>query len=94
MNNGSTVLSLISVRTSLPNQEGQVLSPQPVIVDTIPQFGTAHVNESLFIYSNASQTFPVNLSISLYNGSNLEQLAPSIAVLSSGIINMLSHELA
>ena len=88
MNSGSTTLSLISLRTSLPSQQGQVLSPQPVIVGSIPPFGSASVNESLFVYSNASQTFPINLSISLYNGTSLELLAPSIAVLSSGIINM------
>jgi hypothetical protein len=87
-NTGVTPLTSVSVKASLPNQDGQVLSVQPVTISAIAPSGSAHINENVFVYSNASQTFPVNLSISLYNGTRLEQLAPSIAVLSSGIINM------
>lgn len=87
-NLGSNYLSDISLKTSLPNNDGQVLTDQPVSLGSISPHGSKSVTENLFIDGNASETFPMNFSISLYNGSSFEQLAPSIAVLASGIINM------
>jgi hypothetical protein len=87
-NTGATQLNDVSFSAKLPTQDGEVLSTQPILVGSIPAFGSTTVRESLFVNSNASETFPVNLSISLYNGTSFEQLAPSIAALSSGIINM------
>jgi hypothetical protein len=46
------------------------------------------VRENLFVDGNASETFPMNFTINMYNGTSFEQLSPSIAVLASGIINM------
>ncbi len=87
-NTGSTQLNYVSFRAALPPQDGEVLSVQPILVGSIAPFSGTTVRESLFVNSNASETFPLNLSISLYNGTSFEQLSPSIAALSSGIINM------
>jgi hypothetical protein len=46
------------------------------------------VNQSVFIYNNATQSFPVNISISLYNDGSLEQIPYNPIVLSTGIINI------
>jgi hypothetical protein len=86
-NKGNTTLGDISFKTSMSSQQGQVLTQQPVSIGSIPPFGTAKVNESLFINST-SQTFPINVSASLYNGSKLVQILDSVTVLSSGIINL------
>ncbi|MDE1865867.1 MAG: hypothetical protein KGH94_04495 [Candidatus Micrarchaeota archaeon] len=86
-NNGTTSLNDVSLKMSLSPTDGQVLTQQPILIDSIPPMGTARVNENLFINSS-SQTFPVNVSASLYNGTKLMQIADSLTVLSSGIINL------
>jgi hypothetical protein len=87
-NSGRTPLNNVSVKASLSPQQGEVLSSQPVLVGLIPALGNTTIKESLFINST-SQTFPINLSISFYNGTRLEQLSDSIAVLSSGIVDLV-----
>jgi hypothetical protein len=86
-NGGSTTIKDVSLRASLSPQQGQILSSQPVLISSIPPMESSTINETLFINST-SETFPVNASISFYNGTNLEQISDSIAVLSSGIINL------
>ncbi len=86
-NSGPTALNDISMKASISPQQGQILSRQPVSISSIRPFGSATVNESLFINST-SETFPVNVTINFYNGTGLEQLAEGIAVLSSGIVDL------
>lgn len=93
-NEGRTPLSDISLKASPPIIDGEILSIQPVSVGTLLPSASTKVNESVFVFSNASQTFPINVSISMYNGTQLEQLNPSIAVLSSGLINMSATSLS
>ena len=87
-NGGPTSLNELSMKASLSPQQGQILSSQPVSITTIPPFGSSTVNETLFINST-SETFPINVSVSFYNGTKFAQLSDSIAVLSSGIIDLI-----
>lgn len=87
-NNGKTALNYISMHASVPNMDGTFLGIQPIQVRTIAPRNSVNLGESVFIYSNASQSFPMNFSISLYNGTQIEQIAYNPIVLSSGIINI------
>jgi hypothetical protein len=87
-NNGKTALNYISMHASVPNMDGTFLGIQPIQVRAIPPRNSVNLGESVFIYSNASQSFPMNFSISLYNGTQIEQIAYNPIVLSSGIINI------
>lgn len=87
-NNGNTALNYLSVHASLPGMDGTFLGAQPVQISSISPHSTVPLNEKVFVYSNATQSFPINLSISLYNGTSLEQIADNPIVLSSGIINI------
>ncbi len=85
---GTVPLNEISMHASLPSIDGTFLASQPIQIPTIAPKGSVYLNESVFVYRNATQSFPVNLSISLYNGTSLEQLSVNPIVLSSGIINI------
>jgi hypothetical protein len=87
-NNGNTTLNQISIKASLPSQDGTFLGIQPVQVSAISPHAKSNVTESLFVYRNASQSFPINLNISLYNGTSLEQISDNPIALSTGIINL------
>lgn len=87
-NNGTAPLTYISMHASVPSADGTFLGIQPIEVSSIAAKSTKHVNESVFIYKNATQSFPINLTISYYNGTQLEQVSDNPIVLSSGIINI------
>ena len=87
-NNGNTALNYISMHVSMPNTDGTFLGIQPIQVRTIAPRSSVNIGESVFIYRNASQSFPINFSISLYNGTTIEQIAYNPIVLSGGIINI------
>jgi hypothetical protein len=87
-NTGNTTLNYISMHASLPSIDGTFLGIQPVQVRSIAPKSTVYLNEKAFIYSNATQSFPINLSISMYNGSSFEQISSNPIVLSRGIINI------
>ncbi len=87
-NTGNTTLNYLSIHASLPLIDGTFLGTQPVQVDSIAPKSTVELKEIVFVYNNATQSFPINMSISLYNGSSLEQMAVNPIVLSSGIINI------
>ncbi len=87
-NNGKLPLNFISIRASLPSVDGTFLGIQPVQVSSIAPGSTVFLNQSVFVYRNATQSFPVNLSISMYNGTSLEQISDNPIVLSTGIINI------
>lgn len=86
-NGGSTAIRDVSFKASLSPQQGQILSSQPVLVSSIGPYESSTINETLFINST-SETFPINVSLSFYNGTRLDQISDSVAVLSSGIINL------
>lgn len=87
-NLGNTTLSSLSIHAAVPGQDASILTNQPTQISSIPPKGTASVNENVFVYRNASLSFPINLSISLYNGTNLQQISDSLSLLSAGIINI------
>ncbi|MCL5239362.1 MAG: hypothetical protein M1286_02735 [Candidatus Marsarchaeota archaeon] len=87
-NTGNTTLNAISVRTIMPSQDAAVLSNQPVQVGALLPGGAAQINVSTFVYRNASQSFPMNVSVSMFNGTSPVQMLNSIQLLSAGIINM------
>ncbi len=87
-NTGNTTLNHISMHAGMPNVDGTFLGIQPIQVSAIVPRSTVNITQSVFVYSNATQSFPINLSISLYNGLTIEQIADNPIVLSSGIINI------
>ena len=87
-NTGTISLNHISMRASLPTIDGTFLGIQPIQISTIAPKSSVNVVERVFVYSNATQSFPINLTISLYNGTSIEQIADNPIVLSSGIINI------
>lgn len=87
-NDGPSTLNRLTIHASLPSQDGTFLTLQPVQVSSISAGGHVDVKERLFVYSNASQSFPINISVSFYNGTSLEQLSTNPVLLSSGIINI------
>ncbi len=92
-NTGSSELNGISVHASLPEADGTFLGIQPVSIGSLqPGLGYT-LNQKVFVFKNASQSFPINLSISMYNGSSLEQINDNPVVLSSGIINITASSL-
>jgi hypothetical protein len=89
-NNGNVALNYISIHASLPSIDGTFLGAQPIQISTIAPKKSVNIQQSVFVYNNATQSFPINMSVSLYNGTQLEQLSVNPIVLSSGIINISS----
>ncbi len=87
-NVGSAVLSAISLKISLPAQSAAVLTSQPVQVGALAPNESAQLNETVFIYRNASQSFPLNVSVDMYNGTAPVQILDTIPLLDLGIINL------
>ena len=92
-NTGNTTLNYLSIHSALPQNDGTFLGAQPVQVRSISPRSTVYVSQRLFVYNNASQSFPINISISMYNGTSLEQLSVNPIVLSSGLINITSSSI-
>ena len=88
LNNGITALRNISVYVSVPQLDGAVLAGQPTQINFIPADGHVDLNESAYILRNASQTFPVNITVDFYNGSVLGQVSNRETFLSSGVIDI------
>ena len=89
-NVGKTALNAILLQVSLPSQAAAILSHQPIQVGTMEPGATAQVKERVFIFRNASQTFPLNVSVYMYNGTSPVELLDTIPLLSSGVINITS----
>ncbi len=87
-NTGSTMLNAISASVSIPAQDAAVLSTQPKQLGSLAPGKSKMMNVSAFVYRNATQSFPLNVSVSLYNGTKPVQMLSSIQMLSTGIINM------
>jgi hypothetical protein len=87
-NIGSTKLSAVSLKMSMPSQDAAILTNQPIQIGTIAPGASTKVTEKVFMFRNASQTFPLNVSIQMYNGTSPVQLLDTMPLLSSGIINI------
>ena len=88
LNNGIIPLRNISVYISVPQVDGAVLVSQPTQINLIPANDYVALNESVYILRNASQTFPVNITIDFYNESMLGQVSNQETFLSSGVIDI------
>lgn len=89
-NSGATNLSHISVRLSIPSQDGSWLTTQPVQVGMLPANSETSINERVFITKNATQSVPLNISATFYNGSNINQLYETRSMPARGIIQISS----
>ena len=87
-NVGSKPLSSISLKISLPTQDAAILTSQPVQVGALVPGARTQIGDSVFIYRNASQSFPLNVSVNMYNGTSPVQLLDTIPLLAQGIINL------
>ncbi len=93
-NAGMAQLNNISLSVSLPHGDGAVLTPQPLQVSSMPAHAAMRLNESIFVYTNASQSFPLNITGSMYNGTSLMQVSDSIPVLATGTANLTASDIA
>jgi hypothetical protein len=93
-NTGNTTLNSVSAAASIKGgQSGVVfIGRQPIQIESIPPKSTVSVTEG--IYENSSQIFPLNLSVSFFNGTDLQQIADSFAMLSSGTIDLVPSSIA
>ncbi len=87
-NTGAIPINSISVIFTLPGIDGAWLSPQPLQITTLAPHTTMRVNESVYISRNASQSVPLNVTASYYNGTSLQQAAIYGQFLASGVISM------
>jgi hypothetical protein len=87
-NVGRTLLSAVSLKMTMPSQDAAILTTQPLQIGTIAPGASRKVSEKVFMFRNASQTFPLNVSIQMYNGTSPVQLLDTMPLLSSGIINI------
>ena len=87
-NTGNITLGAVSVQISLPPQDAAILTQQPTHVGTLTPGRSAQVTNRVFIYRNASQSFPLNVSVMLYNGTSPVQILDTVPLLSVGIINI------
>ena len=93
-NVGRSAFSSVVLRMSLPGDDGALLSRQPMLVGTIAPGVTRNITGSLFVYKNASQLVPLNVTATFYNGTMLNQVSDNIEMLTSGRINMTSSGFA
>ncbi len=87
-NVGNTTLSAISLQMSIPSVDAAILTTQPISVGSLSAGQTKSVKEKTFVFSDAAQTFPLNVSLELYKGTNPVQILDTFPTLSIGIINM------
>ncbi len=88
-NNGTAQLDNVSVKLSVPNSGGALLTSQPVQIKSIAPNSTISLNERLYVAENQSdQSTPLNVTVNFYNGNQLEQISSTHTLLASGIINM------
>jgi len=87
-NTGNGTLNDISLRMQIPSQDAAILTSQPVQIGTMKAGANVRVNETVFMYRNASQSFPLNVSVNMYNGTSPVQLLDTIPLLAEGIINI------
>ena len=85
-NTGPKELNNISVSLQTTNNNAAELTTQPTEVNSILPGRTVTINDSLYVYSNASQSFAGNFTINFYNGTSLRQLYQKFAFLSTGTI--------
>lgn len=88
-NTGNTTLNDISASASIKGSTSGVvfIGRQPIQIDSIAPKTTVNVIEGMF--ENNSQIFPLNVSVSFFNGTELEEVADSFAMLSGGTTVMV-----
>lgn len=92
-NTGNTLLSAIALSMSLPAADAAVLTPQPIQLGSMEPGATRQINEKVFMFSTAAESFPLNVSIDMYNGTSPVQLLKTMPMLSTGIINITSSSM-
>lgn len=88
-NSGNTTLSDLLIHIAIPGQDGGVLVNQPIQVNSIMPMSSILLNESINIYGNTNSSFPVNITTTFYNGSNLEQVLNNRFFLATGLIQLI-----
>jgi hypothetical protein len=93
-NTGNTTLKDISASASIKGSQSGVvfIGRQPIQIDSIASKTTVNVIEGMF--ENNSQIFPLNVSVSFFNGTQLDEVADSFAMLSGGTTNMVPSSIA
>ncbi len=93
-NTGTNNLSSISIRPSFPPLEAALVSPQPIVVNSINEGKSAITNASIYVYQNVSQLLPINLNVSFFNGTLFERIPVDLDVLTTGLINFTASSIS
>ena len=90
-NTGSTALQNISTTLQASSkdmaEEIQFLGVQPIRIPLLPPGNTISIDQTL--YENVSRTFTINMTATLFNGTNPEEILEGFTVFSEGTINMV-----
>lgn len=93
-NTGNTVLNNLSAQTYVSGSQSgiQILNHKPINIESILPLSSVNVTQR--IYENGSQIFPLNVSVTYFSGSSLEQVVDSVSMLSSGTIDMVPSSIS
>ncbi|MFI5412772.1 MAG: hypothetical protein ACHQX1_02680 [Candidatus Micrarchaeales archaeon] len=86
-NTANVPLNIITVHFSLPSVDGTWLSP-PLQINSLAPMSTVNFNESIFVYRNATQSFPLNISANYYINNSIGQIFNSDKILTTGLIGL------
>ncbi len=87
-NVGNTTLNDMSLQMSMSSSVAAILSHQPIQLGSMAPGAKKEVNERVFMFTGGAETFPLNVTVNMYNGTSPVQLLDTIPLLSSGIINI------
>lgn len=93
-NTGDSTLNSISAQTSISSSQSGItfINHKPIEISSLAPYATVNVTEEM--YENASQIFPFNVSITLYNGTEFAQAMDSFSMLSSGTVVMVPSSIS
>ena len=87
-NTGTKTLNAIAASITMPSQDAAILTSQPMQVGVMVPGAKKQISERVFLYRNASQSFPLNVTINMYNGTSPVQQLNTIPLLATGIVNI------
>lgn len=89
----NTTLSDISLQMSIPSTDAAILTTQPTDISSLAPGSSTTVSLRTFVFSSASQTFPLNVSAQFYESSKPVQILDTFPTLSTGTINMTASSI-
>ncbi len=92
-NTGNFTLRSLLVHFAFPSADLAALSNQTVQISSLAPMSSVKLNETVHVSDNASQFFPLNVTVDYYNGNSLMQAYDGLTLLSSGVITLIPSSL-